>query len=82
MQKSVDIVILFNLIEVYLQFRLYFVFIPISTEKKGILTLVIRGRNLRNNRDVYIFLIRNQKQNFLVNVRLSVRPSVRKTSVH
>ena len=45
--------------------------------KKGY-TLVIRGSSKRNIQDryrhVYILLIRKQKQNFLANVRLSVRP--------
>ena len=66
--------------------NLIIVIIPISTGKNGILTLVIRGWSMRNIQDryklVYIFLIKKQKQNFLANVRLSVRPSVRKTSVH
>ena len=71
--------------------QIFLFFIPISKYgKKGILTLVIRGWSMRNNRDryghVYIFLIRKQKLRDLANVRLTICLSiylfVRKTYLH
>ena len=58
-------------------------FIHISKNgKKGEVTLLIRGRSMRNNRDryghIYLFLTKKQKQSDLANIC----PSVRKTCVH